>query len=239
MPAPIPDHAALFLDIDGTLLDIAEKPHLVVIPPGLNATLADLRACLDGALAFISGRPLDEIDQFFPGQFPAAAEHGALVRDAQGRLNHITQRPAEYHHWLNALSEAAAQMPGTLIEQKTVGIVIHYRQAPQFEEEIKALAHALIAQSGPGNILLPAHMAFELRPAGAAKDTALAWFMRQAPFAGRTPVFIGDDTTDEPAIALATETGGQGLHVNRDFSGGPPAVRRWLAEWAPLKPAPR
>lgn len=230
MPAPIPNDAALFLDIDGTILDIAEKPQFVRIPPGLPETLAALRARLNGAVAFISGRPLTEIDQFFPGNFPAAAEHGATLRDGQGTLHHITQRPPSYNHWLKTLTEAAAHMPGTLIEQKTVGIVIHYRQAPQYAAEIKALADSLIAESGPGTILLPAHMAYELRPTGASKDTALAWFMTHPPFATRRPFFIGDDTTDEPAIALANHLGGTGLHVNRNFSGGPDAVRRWLGE---------
>jgi len=229
MPAPIQTDAALFLDIDGTLLDIAEQPHLVTIPEPLRETLHRLRARLNGAIAFISGRPLHEIDEFFPGHFPAAAEHGAVLRDAQGKLHYISQRPKAYDHWLQTLTQAAETMPGLLIEQKTVGLVVHYRQAPHQAARIKVLAESLIAES-PGAILLPAHMAYELRPQGAAKDTALTWFMRQPPFEGRTPIFIGDDTTDEPAIALAIALGGIGLHVNRDLSGGPAAVRSWLQE---------
>ncbi len=228
MPEPIPDNAALFLDIDGTLLDIAEKPDLVTVPLTLPPALAALRNRLNGAIAFISGRTLAEIDRFFPGQFPAAAEHGATLRDAQGATHHITQRPKSYNLWLQTLSQAAADMPGTIIEQKTVGIVIHFRQAPQFGPRIKALAESLITDSN--TILLPAHMAYELRPIGASKDAALTWFMSKPPFANRHPIFIGDDTTDEPAIALANHLGGTGLHVNRNFSGGPNAVRRWLGE---------
>jgi trehalose 6-phosphate phosphatase len=230
MLSAISDDAALFLDIDGTLLDIAEQPHLVVIPPSLPATLARLRGRLNGAVAFISGRPLAEIDQFFPGNFPAAAEHGATVRDGQGALHHITSRPADYDRWLKTLKQAEAEMPGVLIEQKTVGLVAHYRQAPRQGPALKAIAESLIAGSAPGNVLLPAHMAYELRPQGASKATALDWFMNRAPFQGRHPIFIGDDTTDEPAIALATELGGAGLHVARDFGGSPQAVRQWLAK---------
>lgn len=230
MDAPIESEAAVFLDIDGTLLDIAEQPHLVTIPQDLPAVLEKLRARLNGAVAFISGRPLTEIDQFFPGAFPAAAEHGATVRDGQGEIHHITQRPPAYNRWLKTLQNATAAMPGVLIEQKTVGLVAHFRQAPNRGPELKALAESLIAESGPDTVLLPAHMAYELRPKGAAKDTALTWFMARAPFFGRTPIFIGDDTTDEPAIALATQLGGRGLHVNRNFSGSPAAVRRWLGE---------
>jgi trehalose 6-phosphate phosphatase len=228
MPDPIPNDAALFLDIDGTLLDIAEQPQLVIIPETLIETLNRLRTRLNGAVAFISGRPLHEIDQFFPGGFPAAAEHGAVLRDTQGKLHHITQRPKAYDHWLQTLQQAAKDMPGLLIEQKTVGIVVHFRQAPQYAGKIKQIAETLIAESGPETILLPAHMAFELRPKGASKDSALAWFMATPPFATRTPFFIGDDTTDEPAIALATTLGGTGLHVHRHFAGRPANVRGWL-----------
>jgi trehalose 6-phosphate phosphatase len=230
MNRAIDSNSAVFLDIDGTLLDIAEQPHLVTIPQGLPCALVKLRTRLNGALAFISGRPLTEIDQFFPGNFPAAAEHGATVRDGQGDIHHITQRPPAYDHWLTTLQNAAAAMPGVLIEQKTVGLVAHFRQAPQYGPALKTLTESLIAESGPEAVLLPAHMAYELRPKGAAKDTALAWFMARPPFFGRTPIFIGDDTTDEPAIALATKLGGRGLHVNRNFSGSPDAVRRWLNE---------
>ena len=105
MIKPIALDAAVFLDIDGTLIDIAEQPHLVTIPEGLRCVLAGLRSRLNGAVAFISGRPLMEIDQFFPGQFPAAAEHGATVRDGQGNLHHITQRPPAYAHWLQTLQK--------------------------------------------------------------------------------------------------------------------------------------
>lgn len=221
---------ALFLDIDGTLLEIAQTPDGVVVPPGLLETLSRLSVRLRGALGFISGRPLLQIDQFFPLGLPAAAEHGALIRDAGGSLHHITKRPAVYSHWLAELHQAARTMPGLLIEEKTVGLVAHFRQAPQYADAVKALVTRLIAESGPETVLLQAHMAYELRAAGASKDAALAWFMQHAPFAGKTPIFIGDDTTDEPAIVLATTLGGAGLHVHRDFGGSVGAVRAWLAE---------
>jgi trehalose 6-phosphate phosphatase len=229
MTAPPPANAALFLDIDGTLLDIAERPDLVVIPPGLPALLARLRADRGGALAIISGRPLGQIDAFFPSSLPAAAEHGAILRDAAGTIHDLSLRPAAFAHWLAELNAAAREMPGVLIEEKNVSLVIHYRQAPDCGERLRALAERLIAEAGPGVEILPAHMAFELRPRGSGKDSALAWFMAHLPFAGRKPVFIGDDVTDEPAIALANQLGGMGLHVARDFAGSPQAVRDWLA----------
>jgi trehalose 6-phosphate phosphatase len=224
-----PAHAALFLDIDGTLLDIALRPELVTIPPGLPERLNALRQSLGGALAIISGRPLAQIDQFFPGGLPAGAEHGAILRDAGGEIHHRAARPTAYSHWLDILTAETRDLPGVLIEEKNISLVVHYRQAPDTCEILRAIGERLIAESGSDTRLLPAHMAFELRPRGFGKDDALAWFMATPPFAGRIPVFIGDDVTDEPAIALASQLGGLGLHVARDFGGSPQAVRDWLA----------
>jgi trehalose 6-phosphate phosphatase len=229
MQVAIAPNDALFLDIDGTLLEIAETPGLVVVPPDLPGRLSALRARLGGALAMISGRDLASIDRFFPERLAAAAEHGAIIRDSAGQVHEVTGRPAAYEHWLAVLQMAAKTMPGVLIEPKTRGIAIHFRQAPQSAEAIKILATRLMAEAGPDAVLLPAHMAYELRAAGATKDAALNWFMREPPFAGKKPIFVGDDTTDEPAIALATALGGAGLHVHRDFGGSVAAVRAWLA----------
>jgi len=230
MHKPLASGAALFLDIDGTLLDIAARPDAVVVPPGLPALLARVRERLGGALAIVTGRPLAQVDEFFSGNLPAAAEHGAMLRDAAGVLHHIAKRPAAFNHWLETLGEETRKIPGVIIEVKEVSVVIHYRQAPDAAERLRGLAESLIAGAGPDVALLPAHMAFELRPRGAGKDSALAWFMERPPFAGRIPVFIGDDTTDEPAIALATALGGTGLHVARDFAGSPQTVRDWLGK---------
>jgi trehalose 6-phosphate phosphatase len=230
MYTTIQSNNAIFLDIDGTLLDIAEKPEAVIIPAGLLAILAGLRERVGGALAVISGRPLDQIDQFFPLKLPAAAEHGAIMRDAEGRLQRLVARPAAFDEWYGSLKRETRDLPGVTIEVKTVSLVIHYRQAPQWQARLGEMAARLIEQSGPDVALLPAHMAYELRPKGFGKGDALARFMEMAPFAGRKPIFVGDDVTDEPAIALATEMGGMGLHVARDFEGSPAAVRQWLGQ---------
>jgi trehalose 6-phosphate phosphatase len=230
MPDPLPPNAALFLDIDGTLLDFAARPELVVVPPELADLLIRLRRQLGGALALITGRPLQDVDRFFPGTLPAGAEHGAVLRDEMGDLHQQTVRPPEFNRWLAALEKQTRNMPGVVIEVKNVGLVLHYRQAPEYGEPLRAIAEQLIAASGPGVVMLQAHMAWELRPKGASKDAALAWFMQRAPWQGRAPVFIGDDVTDEPAIALANQLGGAGLHVACDFDGKTDAVRKWLGE---------
>jgi trehalose 6-phosphate phosphatase len=226
----IQSYNAIFLDVDGTLLDIAPKPDLVVVPEGLIASLERLQARTGGALALISGRPLDQIDKFFPLKLPVAAEHGAILRDADGKLHQLAARPTKFDEWYVTLKRETKDLPGVMIEVKTMSLVVHYRQAPQWQDQLHELAARLVAQAGTEAMLLTAHMALELRPLGFGKGEALEWFMQTAPFAGKAPIFVGDDTTDEPAIALATQMGGTGLHVARDFGGSAEAVRRWVGQ---------
>lgn len=226
----IQSYNSIFLDIDGTLLDIARKPEAVVVPEGLLAGLTRLRERTGGALALISGRPLDQIDRLFPLNLPVAAEHGAVLRDAKGKLHQLVGRPVAYDEWYATLKRETKDLPGVVIEVKNVSLVVHYRQAPQWQDRLHELAARLVAQAGPEAMLLTAHMAFELRPRGFGKGEALEWFMETPPFAGKTPIFVGDDTTDEPAIAQAIQLGGVGLHVARDFGGSAQAVRRWVEQ---------
>lgn len=225
-PRLTPEHA-LFLDIDGTLLDLAATPDSVVVPPGLLDTLGELRTRLGGALAFLSGRKLADIDQLFPLHLPCAAEHGILLRDPNGQVTRTVQRPAAYEHWLKIFNRYAEAMPGILIEAKEFSLVVHYRRAPAHEAELRTLVTRLTAESDD-TVLLPAHCAFELKPKSGNKADALSHFMALPPFAGRAPIFIGDDITDLPAIDRANELGGAGLHVAEDFGGNTEAVRAWL-----------
>ncbi len=190
-PPPLTPNNALFLDIDGTLIDLAATPDAVTIPPGLP-------------------------------------EHGALLRDAAHNITHTAIRPVEYANWLKILNRYAAAMPGLLVEEKQFSLVIHYRRAPEHEAELRQLAEQLVAGSSDATLLF-AHCAFELKPRNGNKGDALAHFMTTQPFINRTPIFIGDDTTDEPAITAANVIGGTGLHVARDFGGKTAAVREWLA----------
>jgi trehalose 6-phosphate phosphatase len=225
-PKLTPNHA-LFLDLDGTVIDIAVTPDAVIIPPGLPETLTRLQHALGGALAILSGRKLADIDRLAGKNLACAAEHGAILRDAAGNITRTTSRPAAYESWLKTLNQYAAAMPGIMIEEKDISLVIHYRRVPEHEAELRRLAEQLVSASEDA-VLLPAHCAFELKPSGGNKGDALAIFMAQPPFAGRPPIFIGDDVTDEPAIRKAIDLGGAGLHVARDFGGNPAAVRAWL-----------
>ena len=226
LPALNPN-AALFLDIDGTLIDLAATPHSVAVPPLLPAQLRDTQTKLGGALAILSGRKLADIDRLAGKHLACAAEHGAILRDAAGNLTQKVQRLAAYDKWLKILQAEITDMPGTLIEEKEFSLVVHFRQAPQYEAELSQLVDHLVGGSDDA-VLMLAHCAFELKPRGGNKADALAWFMQHPPFAGRIPVFIGDDITDEPAIEKAIELGGIGLHVARDFGGQTQTVRDWI-----------
>ncbi len=219
---------ALFLDIDGTLLDFSLSPDGVIVPSGLPATLHARKADLGGALALLSGRRITDIEAMFGPGLAAGAEHGALLRGADGTIIAETCPDPALAQIVKPLRAAVAARPGTLLEEKRFGLVLHWRAAPAMAGDLTALGEELAAPH-PGLMLMPAHQALEIRMRGADKGAALNRFMSLAPFLGRKPVFIGDDVTDEPAIARAKEMGGLGLHVARDFGGATQSVRAWLA----------
>jgi trehalose 6-phosphate phosphatase len=231
-PKPRPDWA-LFLDIDGTLIDIAARPNAVVVPEKLPPLLWATRARLGGALALISGRRLDDIDRMMaPYLFPCAAEHGGILRfgDSSARAHpegHVVPEPLR-----EELHAAMARWPGATVEEKTFNIVVHYRQAPSFREDIHAFLRALVDEAGDGFELLPARMAYEIRHRALNKGAAVDAFMAGPPFAGRVPVFVGDDTTDEDGFRAAEARGGLRVDVRDIFSGEPANVRAWLETFA-------
>lgn len=224
---PPPRDCAVFLDIDGTLIDLAATPGAVIVPPRLPALLQRLAVRQGGALALISGRALSDIDSMFGPGLAVAAEHGAILRDAAGRMLETTLLNPALASLIAPLREAVAARPGTLLEEKHFGLAVHWRGAPGFAATLTSLA-TLLAAPHPGLLLQPAHEALEIRVRGPGKAGALETFLRTPPFAGRPPVFVGDDLTDEPAIARARELGGRGLHVARDFTDGPTSVIAWL-----------
>jgi trehalose 6-phosphate phosphatase len=232
--------AALLLDLDGTLLDLAPTPDSVVVPPDLPPTLDRLRAELDGALAVITGRPVETIDALLPGIIPAVAgEHGGAFRTGPGAVVSRPDLPAPPGEWLIEAEAFAAANPGVLIERKARGFVLHYRLAPSLGPDIATLLEAIVRLHSSRFQVVAAHMAWELRPRGADKGLAVAAIMALPGFAGRVPVFIGDDVTDEDGMAAARRMGGTGLFVPTIF-GTPTGVRSWLSrshhDWAPFQP---
>lgn len=220
---------ALFLDIDGTLLDFSSSPEKVMVPPELPVTLRTLQQCLHGALALISGRQLKDIEALFGSTIAIAAEHGALLRTADDVMIFTTAPDLALEDFKRELHAAITAYPGVMLEEKSYGVTLHWRAAPTKAKALKSLVQTLIV---PYETLtmLPAHAALDIRIRGTDKASALETFMTLPPFTGRLPLFIGDDVTDEPAIARAAALGGIGLHVAHDFGGSPQAVRAWLSE---------
>jgi trehalose 6-phosphate phosphatase len=228
---PPSDRTALLLDVDGTLLDIASAPDRVMVPPDLILSLRALRERLGGAIAVISGRPVEQVEALLPDTVTAiAGEHGGAIRFAPDEKLERPALPKPPEAWFAAGERLAATHPGTLFERKPNGFVLHYRSAPAAGP---ALRDALIALANGSErfTVLPALMAWELHPRGADKGRAVTALMRRPPFAGRLPVFIGDDVTDEYAIEAAERMGGIGLRVMEAF-GTPDDVRAWLREAA-------
>lgn len=225
---------ALFLDIDGTLLDIASAPDDVAIPYDLVPVLETASAWLSGALALVSGRPLAAIDRLFsPAKLPCAAEHGAVLRKPGGYIedNPLLAVPQE---WRTQIRLAAATWPGVLIDEKPHSVALHYRKAPERADAIAAFLNYLVAQN-PSFEILPAKMAFELRHHDLHKGMAVEALMQTAVFAGRRPIYIGDDVTDEDGITAARRLGGAGFLVGETFHT-PAEVRFWLTRFR--NPAP-
>jgi trehalose 6-phosphate phosphatase len=161
-----------------------------------------------------------------------AGEHGGAIRHAPGQPERHAALPAPPAAWRVTGAAIAAAHPGTLLEPKSRGFVLHYRAAPQHGPALQRALQAL-TQDAPGFAVLPAHMAWEVKPLGADKGTAVAALMRDAPFAGRRPVFIGDDVTDEDGMAAARRMDGAGLRVDNVFATAQ-GVRDWLAAAARL-----
>ena len=202
---------ALFLDFDGTLVDLASQPDAVIVPAGLRGTLTALSQCLGGALALISGRPIDQIDAFLrPLQLPVAGVHGAERRGAAGAMTLLSTHP------LQSVEEAAlalaARYPLLRVENKRGSLALHYRQAPELEALCLQVMQAAVQES-PGLTLLRGKMVVEAKPGGASKGHAIEAFMQEAPFAGRRPVFMGDDCTDEVGFATVQRLQGLGIKV--------------------------
>lgn len=219
-PPPLRPDAALFLDVDGTLLEIAPRPELVYVPPILPMLIDSLAAERDGALALVSGRKLADIDRLFaPWQGAAAGVHGAARRRIDGSLVMNTDSPADVaaavalNRLRPVLVDAALRMPGVWLEDKGRTLALHYRAAPERGPEILELARACVRQEDDCLRLIAGKMVVELQPQFYGKDGAIAAFMTEPPFRGRVPVFMGDDTTDEDGFAEVNRLGGVSIRV--------------------------
>ena len=229
MDLPTPNRAAYLLDFDGTLVDIAPAPDLVRVDPQLPISLRRLRLLCGDAVAIVTGRPIAQVDALLPDTaYAIAGEHGTALRTSPDAEIVVSVLPPLPPLWLERAASLAAGHPGAMVEHKRHGFVLHYRGAPDAAVQLRTGVEQLLAGVS-GYELMAAKMAWEVRPAGIDKGSAVLALMRRPPFVGRLPIYVGDDVTDEDGMAAARALGGVGLQVDEAF-GSPEGVRRWLDE---------
>lgn len=208
-----PDQHALFLDFDGTLVAIADRPDEVRLDPGTLTALTDLKGVLGGALAIITGRDIAAVDLFLaPLNLSMAGVHGLVRRDAKGRTWKSTFDSSVPDAIEKAVSPLVKKYPGLLVERKYGAVAVHYRDHPELEQiSIEALENALLGVKETE--IKRGKMVVEVKAAGGNKGAAVADFLKEEPFAGRQAVFAGDDVTDEDAFAFVNKTGGISIKV--------------------------
>jgi trehalose 6-phosphate phosphatase len=226
---------ALFLDFDGTLVDIAPTPDTVVVPPELPDLLARLTRALGGALAIVSGRPIAQIDRMLAPLRPVVAGgHGAEIRTAPDEPVHGLARPLDPHLAARVCAWAAT-VPGLLVEPKQASLAIHFRSVPQARDLVETKLRGFLAEA-PGHRLLAGRSVWEILPATVAKGAAVDFLMARPPFLGRRPLVVGDDVTDVSAFDAGSRAGGSAARVAGETWPAavaefrdPTAVRAFLA----------
>ncbi|HEY0411980.1 MAG TPA: trehalose-phosphatase [Allosphingosinicella sp.] len=233
-PPPLPDDAALFLDFDGTLVELADTPASIQVPPGLQGLLERVSRRLGGRLAIVSGRPIADLERHAgPLAVALSGSHGAELR-LVGRPVSAPPPPAGLAAARAQVARFARTAQGLLVEEKPAGVALHYRRSPAEAERVRAFMDGLAVRTGLR--LQHGKMVAELLPAGADKGEALRRIMREPPFAGARPLFVGDDLTDEHAFEAAAALGGGGILAGparataaRWRLDGVAAVTSWLA----------
>jgi trehalose 6-phosphate phosphatase len=231
---------ALFLDVDGTLLDFAATPDRVETPYSLIEHLGALELRLGGALALVSGRPIAQLDALFaPLALRASGVHGGEIRDApNGPIASQAREPLDDNAWRD-LQRVVENFPVLLLENKSFSFAVHYRGSEAAARSLKAALQAMIdRRPGPALELIEGRFVFEVKLAGFDKGRAIDHFMARAPFAGRIPVFVADDALDRPGFERALALGGRAYSVGHEIpyvSGWFPtagSVRAWIERLA-------
>ncbi|MGH7652082.1 MAG: trehalose-phosphatase [Gemmatimonadaceae bacterium] len=222
IPAPSSSWA-YFFDIDGTLVDIAPSPSEIVLERALQACIRELYDASGGALALISGRSISDVDTIFgDGSLPVAGQHGLERRSSTGKITRHAMTSEKLDFARARIAEAIATHPELLLEDKGLTLALHYRSAPSLASFAHRTMRGILAALGPDFALQSGKRVVELKPSGKDKGDAVRDFMREEPFSGRIPVFVGDDVTDEHGFVVVNSMGGHSIKV-----GGGPSAARW------------
>lgn len=205
---------AYFFDVDGTLIDFADTPSAVRVSEELRQLLEHLYRTSGGAVALMSGRSIAEVDRLFPDiRIPAAGQHGIERRSAEGVVTRHTFPARQFAAVRDRLAAAVDSKPGLLLEDKGLSLAVHYRRASRLGAYAHRLARSVLPDLGQEFRIQRGKYVVELRPGGRDKGAAVLEFMTEAPFQGRTPVFVGDDITDEYGLATVNTLGGHSVKV--------------------------
>ena len=242
-PAPLPSlDWCLFLDVDGTLIDFTDTPFDSHVSEELKSRLSRVAERLNGALALVSGRSILSLDLLFsPLRLPSAGLHGVERRKASGAMHGASFTDSQLDHARTVLTDLVATHPGTLLEDKGRTIAVHYRLAPHFESPVREAVMGIATDLGTRYHVQGGSMMLEIKPRGFTKGGAIEAFLQEPPFAGRRPVFVGDDLTDLDGFRMVEALGGISIGVGERVRGqyyfdGPAAVNVWLDSIADLDP---
>jgi trehalose 6-phosphate phosphatase len=239
-PPPSPEaHWAWFFDIDGTLVEIAQSPDRIVIPGYLPPLITRLSYLSDGAVALITGRSIADVDRMLPlNGIAIAGQHGLEIRSATGALSTHPVRAERINSIRTALLDAVARHPGLIAEYKGLSIALHYRHAPALASYAHRLMRTLRDRYAPDFVIQKGKKVVELKPAGKDKGVAISELMHEPPFAGRVPVFVGDDVTDELGFKVVNGMGGHSIKIGPGRTNAKwrlenvKSLRDWLHESA-------
>lgn len=242
MQPPLPSlEWCLFLDFDGTLIELTDSPFDASVDESLKVLLAEIAAVLGGAVALVSGRQIALLDALVaPLRLPTSGLHGVERRGASGATDSSFKHDSALDDARQRIATFVATHPGSLLEDKGRTIGLHYRLAPAAAAAAHRLAHDIVSRLDGRFHVQAGNMLYEIKPDGVSKGTAINEFLREAPFAGRTPVFLGDDITDQDGFEAVERHGGIAIAVGervraRYKLAGPEAVRSWLQRIAALR----
>ena len=230
----------LFLDVDGTLIELTDSPLDTFADPELKTLLGHVAERLGGALALVSGRSIGYLDALFaPLRLPAAGLHGVERRKASGAMHGASFVDTQLNQARAAVTALVQAHPGTIVEDKGRTLAVHFRMAPDREAAVREALTAIAKPLGSNYHIQEGSMVLEIKPRGFTKATAIKAFMAEPPFSGRKPVFIGDDLTDRDGFRMVEDQGGLSVAVGDQVQGqfrleNAAAVRGWLREIAAL-----